>query len=158
MGDGRPRMRRWARTGGFLVIWLGAVLCIWQSSARGTRVCRGCRVEERVVQVFGHTFVAEQMGNECSNWVLDQVPEHRHGWTRSGCWESGSMTSCHWGLLPMATPWLDYLQGLSAERLRAALDRVAHSRLSPQRAHALWERWRAKKRRDGLGNAPPLER
>ena len=103
-----------------------------QEGFSGTEVCYGCRLEQEVTLQDGRRIVRSQRASACSEWVMQQVANHEHGWAQIGCWyretffsKTVACTRAPWpGILP-ADQWLSYLQTLTDHRRNEAISATA---------------------------------
>lgn len=128
--------------GVIVLVLLGVVLL---SPTHGNETCIGCREERAIMERFWWPVVEGSTPNACSEWIAANVPEHRHSWRRTGCWDSARENVCLPTPAQLGAPaddWLGYLQSLpDAERL-ATIDAMVDEAQVLSVVEAL-DAWRA---------------
>ena len=119
----------------------------------GTDACLGCRLEHEVDLSDGR-IVLDESPSECSAWVIQHLPEHRHHWTPMGCWGNNDTIRCFrnsWLLLsPSADDWLAYLQSLPRARRSEVVTSAAANRDSAAQLRQECESWVEQRKAGGL--------
>jgi hypothetical protein len=107
----------------------------------------GCRLNREVVIEGGSTSVQSNAPNECSDWIAENAPSHRHSWEPTGCWfHSEGVISCMIGppaLFIDEDRWLAFLKSRDSLGVKNALEAAAGGEDSVAELRERVDLWRA---------------
>jgi len=131
-----------------LIVALATGCTLLLGGESGIEQCRTCRLEREVWITESGTTVSSTSSTPCSVWVAENVVDHEHAWTRTGCWEDASGIYCFRAgedTIGSWDDWLEYLQSLSPEELARILELAAGDEEAMAETRAAFHEWRASK-------------